>query len=55
MCEYAWEPISGPVKMLSQGELLQPRGTWMRDDDKGVFCCVGGLRPVVMLIEGVRS
>ena len=55
MCEYAWEPISGPVKMLSQGELLQPRGTWMRDDDKGVFCCVDGLRPVVMPIEGVRS
>ncbi len=53
--EYAWQPIREPVKTLSQGELLQPRGTWMRDDDKGVFCCVDGLRPVVMLIEAVKQ
>ena len=46
--------LSEMVKLLSEGELLQPRGTWMRDDDKGVFCCVDGLRPVVMLIEAVK-
>ena len=39
--------------MLSKGEPLQPRDTWMRNDDKGVFCCVDGLRPVVMPIEAV--
>ena len=43
------------VKMLSEGELLQPRGTWMLDDDKGVFTCVDGLRPVIMLIESIES
>ncbi len=53
LCEYAWQPIREQVKTLSRGELLQPRGTWMRDDDKGVFCCVDGLRPVVMLIEAI--
>lgn len=36
-------------------ELLQPKGTWMRDDDKGVFACVDGLRPVIMLIEAVDA
>ncbi len=54
LCEYAWQPMREMVKLLSEGELLQPRGTWMRDDDKGVFCCVDGLRPVVMLIEAVK-
>ena len=51
LCEYAWKPIQEMVKRLSDGELLQPSGTWMRDDDKGVFSCVDGLRPVIMLIE----
>ena len=51
LCVYAWQPIKDMVKMLSNGELLQPKGTWMRDDDKGVFTCVDGLRPVIMLIE----
>ena len=55
LCEYAWKPIKEMVKMLSEGELLQPRGTWMVDDDKGVFSCVDGLRPVIMLIEAIHT
>ena len=54
LCEYAWQPMREMVRLLSRGELLQPRGTWMRDDDKGVFTCVDGLRPVVMLIEAIE-
>ena len=53
LCQYAWEPMKDMVKMLSEGKLLQPKGTWMRDDDKGVFACVDGMRPVIMLIEAV--
>lgn len=55
LCEYAWKPIKEMVKMLSEGKLLQPRGTWMVDDDKGVFACVDGLRPVIMLIEAIQT
>lgn len=51
LCPYAWKPIVG---LLSQGQLLQPKGTWMKDDGKGVFACVDGLRPVIMLIETVK-
>lgn len=54
LCEYAWKPMQKMVKMLSEGQLLQPKGTWMADDDKGIFCCVDGMRPVVMLIEAVE-
>lgn len=55
LCEYAWQPIKAMVKLLADGQLLQPKGTWMRDDDKGVFSCVDGLRPVIMLLEAVPS
>ncbi len=55
MCTYAWEPMKEMVSMLSNGELLQPKGTWMIDDDKGIFSCVDGLRPVIMLIEKIDS
>ena len=34
-------------------KMLQSKGTWMKDDDKGVFSCVDGLRPVIMLIERI--
>lgn len=54
LCEYAWLPMKEMVKMLSEGELLQPKGTWMLDDDKGIFTCVDGLRPVIMLIESIE-
>ncbi len=55
LCEYAWKPIESMVASLSHGELLQPKGTWMRDDDKGVFACVDGLRPVIMLVESIDA
>ena len=55
MCTYAWKSIEAMVASLSHGEFLQPKGTWMRDDDKGVFACVDGLRPVIMLIEAVDA
>ena len=53
LCEYAWKSIEAMVASLSHGEPLQPKGAWMRDDDKGVFACVDGLRPAIMLIEAV--
>lgn len=34
--------------------MLQPKGTWMVDDDKGIFTCVDGLCPVIMLIESIK-
>ena len=54
LCEYAWQPMKEMVKMLSEGKLLQPKGTWMIDDDKGIFACVDGIRPVIMLIEAQK-
>lgn len=54
LCTYAWQPMKEMVEMLSEGKLLQPRGTWMLDDDKGIFTCVDGLRPVIMLIEAIE-
>ena len=53
LCSHAWKSIEAMVASLSHGESLQPKGTWMRDDDKGVSACVDGLRPVIMLIETV--
>ncbi len=55
LCEYARKPIEAMAASLSRGEPLQPKGTWMRDDDKGVFACVDGLRPVIMLIEATDA
>lgn len=54
LCGYAWKPIKEMVKTLSEGGLLQPKGTWMIDGDKGIFACVDGLRPVIMLIESIE-
>ena len=36
-CDYAWKPIKEHIKTLSDGRLLQPKGTWMKEDDKGIF------------------
>ncbi len=55
LCPYAWLPIKEMVGQISRGELMLPRGTWMRDDDKGVFACVDGIRPVIMLVEAVNE
>ena len=40
---------------LARGELIQPSGTWLRDDSKGVFACVDGVRPVIMLVEAMED
>ncbi len=53
LCLYAWLPIKEMVGQISRGELMQPKGTWMRDDDKGIFACVDGIRPVIMLVEAI--
>jgi len=53
LCMYAWFPIKDMVGQISRGELMLPKGTWMRDDDKGVFACVDGIRPVIMLVEAI--
>ena len=53
LCMYAWLPIKEMVGQISRGELMLPRGTWMRDDDKGIFACVDGIRPVIMLVEAI--
>ena len=55
LCEYAWLPIREMVRLVSHGELLQPEGTWMLDNDKGLFACVDGIRPVIMLVEAVEE
>lgn len=51
MCGPAWASIAPWVKVLSEGGLLQPSGTWLKDDSKGVFACPDGIRPVVFLLE----
>lgn len=51
MCGVAWQTIGPMVHQLSQGELLQPSGTWLKDDTVGVFACVDGIRPVIFLLE----
>ena len=53
LCMYAWLPIKEMVGQISRGELMLPKGTWMRDDDKGIFACVDGIRPVIMLVEAI--
>jgi len=55
LCDYARQPIKDMVNKLAKGELLQPRGTWMLDDDKGIFACVDGLHPAIMLIEAIEE
>lgn len=55
LCLYAWLPIKEMVGQISRGELMLPKGTWMRDDDKGIFACVDGIRPVIMLVEAINE
>lgn len=53
MCGVAWQSIGPWVRRLSEGELLQPSGTWLSDDSVGVFACPDGIRPVIFLLEAV--
>ena len=51
MCGVAWQWLAPFVHQLSEGELLQPTGTWLKDDRVGVFACPDGIRPVIFLLE----
>ena len=51
MCGVAWQWLAPFVPQLSEGELLQPTGTWLKDDRVGVFACPDGIRPVIFLLE----
>ena len=51
MCGVAWQVIAPMARQLSLGELVQPSGTWLKDDRVGVFACPDGIRPVVFLLE----
>ena len=43
-------PILKPARFINRDRFL-----WMLDDDKGIFACVDGLRPVIMLIEVIEE
>ncbi len=51
LCRYAWTPIEEMVARLSKFGTLLPENAGSKDPGKGVFACVDGLRPVIMLIE----
>ena len=53
MCGYAWQAIAPLAGQLARGELVQPSGTWLRDDNSAVIACVDGIRPVIFLVEAV--
>lgn len=55
LCEYAWSPMKDMAGQLSEGKLVQPSGTWLNDDTKGVFTCIDGVRPVIMLVEAEKQ
>ena len=54
MCEYAWGAMAQLAGQLAAGELVQPSGTWLKDDEQAVVACVDGIRPVVFLLEIAR-
>lgn len=51
MCGVARQVIAPMARQLSLGELVQPSGTWLKDDRIGVFACPDGIRPVIFLLE----
>ncbi len=51
MCDYAWDAVKVMAGPLSQEELIQPHGTWLKDDQIGVAACPDGIRPVIFLVE----
>ena len=52
MCGVAWQWLAPFVHQLSEGELLQPTGTWLNDDTIGAFACPDGIRPVIFFLGG---
>ena len=55
MCDYAWDAVKVMACPLSQGELIQPHGTWLKDDHIGVAACLDGIRPVIFLVEALQG
>ena len=53
MCGVAWQFLAPSAESLSKGELLQPSGTWLKDDSVCVAACPGGVRPVIFLMEAI--
>ena len=51
MCRVAWQAVGPMVRQLSEGEPVQPSGTWLRDDSISVTACPDGIRPVIFLLE----
>ena len=54
MCRVAWQVVGPMVRQLSEGELVQPSGTWLRDDTVSVTACPDGIRPVIFLLEAEK-
>lgn len=46
-----WQVLQPWIRMLVEGKVVQPSGTWLRDDSKAAFTCVDGVRPVTFLLE----
>lgn len=51
MCSVAWQVIGPMVRRLSEGQTVQPTGTWLNEDSICVFACPDGIRPVIFLLE----
>ena len=51
MCGVAWQVIGPMVRRLSEGQTVQPTGTWLNEDSICVFACPDGIRPVIFMLE----
>lgn len=51
MCGVVWQVIGSMVRRLSEGQTVQPTGTWLNEDSICVFACPDGIRPVIFLLE----
>lgn len=51
MCGVAWQVIGSMVRRLSEGQTVQPTGTWLNEDSICVFACPDGIRPVIFMLE----
>lgn len=47
----AWQVIGPMVRRLSEGQTVQPTGTWLNEDSICVLACPDGIRPVIFLLE----
>ena len=39
------------MQRVSEGQMVQPAGTWLNDDRVGVFVCPDGIWPVIFFLE----